>query len=157
MAYALLPLVFGIMLHALIGLFSVVGNAAIEPPHADRAASQGFLFLAYRQAVTDFVTANPTASGTIPRSQLTLPAGMPVLPGEGNAVLVDSTGVTDVLAWAAITSAGLAAVVRVSQGDASLGYSTGGSWVSPVYGQMGALPTNVPSGNAVSFLQMHPE
>lgn len=134
-------------------LQSLLNSAALHPLPMTRDRALGPAFLAYRDAVSNYAQANPSFRGSVARSQLTLPPGLPVLPGEGAQVVSLSQTTSGVVAYAAIPASAIAEAERESGWDATLGVVTSSGWTSSL-GPQGALPVSVPVGDGVSSLQM---
>ncbi|GBR16857.1 hypothetical protein AA105894_1676 [Asaia spathodeae NBRC 105894] len=111
----------------------------------------GTAFLTYQAEVVQAVEANGNSSGVaIPT--ISGSGGTP-LPGAGNQVVQNGSTVT-IAVYAALSSGQMAAAIVQSGGNATIGWSRNGQWVSPIYGQMGGTPLGVPDGDAVSFVAL---
>lgn len=122
-------------------------------PVASNATGPSLAFLAYKSAVQLYVTRNPGTSGSIPLYALSLDASSITTISPGNQVIRTGGG-TQVITWTASQPGLLPAVIQGSDGDASIGTSTGTRWSTPTAGDMGPLPIQVPSGDVVSFVTL---
>lgn len=133
-------------------------SVAVLPPATQiSAAATGQYFVAFRNAVNAYVTANPTFTGSVPYSSLALPGGMPMLQEAGNQVTATASGNGRIIVCrAALPAFALFQTVKNMDGDETLGLVNGTQWSSPVYGPMGELPSGiqVPDGDAVSVEQI---
>lgn len=157
MIFWILPMLLSVFL---VGAGMLVHGQAIAvlPPAAQTsAAAMGQGFVAYRNAVGSYVTQNPSFTGSVPAGSLALPGGMPLPPGAGNQVTTTPSGLGRIVtSWAALPPSAVYQTAKGMNGDASLGRAGGTQWVSPVYGNMGSLPSGVqvPNGDAVSIVQI---
>lgn len=157
MIFWILPMLLSVFLVGAGMLVHGQANAVLPPAAQTSATAMGQGFVAYRNAVDAAVTQNPDFTGSVPAGILALPSGMPLPPGAGNQVTATPSGAGRIVtSWAALPPSSVFAVVKGMNGDASLGRASGTQWVSPVYGNMGSLPSGVqvPSGDAVSIVQI---
>lgn len=117
-------------------------------------------FLAYRSAVMAFMTANPTFTGTIQPSQLSVyspqySSTFVSAYGASNAVTTSGTGRL-ITAYAALPTGALQAVLLQSNNDASIGLSAGNTWTTDANGVVTSpqpLNVTVPAGDVVSVVK----
>ncbi|WP_225063063.1 type IV pilus biogenesis protein PilM [Komagataeibacter rhaeticus] len=145
-------LILALALLVIVGALSQglgVTNRQIRPV-ADIVADPAALsWLAYKAAVQTYVERNPAFAGTVPLDQIGVPADGPDLSTAGNFVVRDS-GTTQVVTWMALSGSSISSARRLAAGDQSIGISTGNTWETPSYGNMGPLPVTVPAGDVVS-------
>lgn len=155
MMYALLPLFLSIFFSGLIALQDTTNQNALPPTKQLLADNSGQAFLAYRNALLTYITANPTLTGTIATNLLTLPAGQTLPPGTSNNVIVTPGGGRIIYAWATLPPNTLNTLSNLQSGDPSLGLVNGTQWISPAYGiQATVVPAYVPNGSVLSILQI---
>ncbi|MGF6604524.1 hypothetical protein P3T23_009280 [Paraburkholderia sp. GAS448] len=117
-------------------------------------------FLAYRSAVMAFTTANPTFTGTIQPSQLSVYAPQYsstfiTMYSVSNAVTTSGTGVL-VTVYAALPGGSVQSVLVQSNNDASIGLSAGTTWTTDANGVVTSpqpLNVTVPVGDVVSVFK----
>ncbi len=117
-------------------------------------------FLNYRSAVMAYLQANPSATGTIPESNLAPYAGQfyssTFLALAGNNVTPSGAGRL-VTVYAALPPGVLNLILKQTGDDASIGLSSGTTWTSQANGVVNAaqpLPIPVPANNIVSVFAM---
>lgn len=129
-----------------------------QPPAA-AAATGAQNFISYKNAVVNFLRANPGFSGTIPAQSLAM--YMPgVQPGSlsemGNNIAINPSGGVTIIAYVqAMVPGTAAAALSVSQGDASIGTSVGGQWVSVVSPAASGVQTGLPDGTLTYVMQVN--
>ena len=157
MIFWILPMLLTVFMVSVQGLVRNQADAVLPPATQVSAAAMGQDFVAYRNAVGAYASANPAFTGSVPASSLVLPGGMPLPQGVGNQVTATASGQGRIVtSWAALPSSALFQTVKGMNGDATLGLTNGTQWSSPVYGPMGNLPSGVqvPNGDAVSIMQI---
>lgn len=157
MIFWILPMLLSVFLVGAGMLVHGQADAVLPPAAQTSAIAMGQSFVAYRNAVVAYVTQNPTFTGSVPAGSLALPGGMPLPPGAGNQVTATPSGAGRIItSWAALPpSAAIYYTVKGMDGDETLGLAPiGTQWESPVYGNMGSLPVQVPNGDAVSVVQI---
>ncbi|ETC99460.1 type IV pilus biogenesis protein PilM [Asaia sp. SF2.1] len=121
-------------------------------PQTQNQTGAGYAFLAYKNAVQFYVSDHPgLESGAIPLSALALDSGVTTLISPGNTIIRSDAGTT-IVTWAAPQAGLIDAVMQASQGDRSIGTSSGTRWSTPYFGDMGSIPAPVPTGDIVSVV-----
>jgi hypothetical protein len=130
----------------------------VTPPqqqlHVNNDAGQ---FLAYRNAVSVYMAANKSFTGTIPATSLSGQFSAQFLAGAGNVVTATGTSGRVITAYASVATGTVQRAVVMSGGDASIGTSNGSTWTSaaPNASQTPtAMNTTVPVGDIVSIIQI---
>ena len=131
-------------------------ETAFEPRRStQQAAVQGAIFDAYRNAVVNYVIANPSFIGTVPRTSLALAGTVTALPGLGNQVVATTGGAGRIICvYAALPASAVGGASAAAAGDQSIGVVSGTQWSTPSGGVIGTLPVLVPSGDIVSVTQI---
>lgn len=129
-----------------------------QPPAA-AAATSAQNFISYKNAVVNFLHANPGFTGTIPAQSLAM--YMPgvqtsALSSMGNSIVNNPAGGATITVYAQAMVPGVtAAALSVSQGDASIGTSVGGQWVSAVSPAASGIQTGLPDGTLTYVMQVN--
>jgi len=106
-------------------------------------------YVAYKSAVQSYVFAHRSFEGSVSLSALQgadLASDAALM---GNQILHDATGTT-IVTWAPNTNNALAQALSSSEGNLTIGLSSGTEWATPSAGDMGKLPVSVPAGDVVS-------
>ncbi|MFC0512080.1 MULTISPECIES: type IV pilus biogenesis protein PilM [Asaia] len=120
-------------------------------PLATDATGPSLSYLAYKNAVQVYVMRNPGTNGSIPTYALDLDPSTTSTINPGNQIIRTGNG-TQIVTWTTSQPGLLSAILQASSGDASIGTSTGYRWTTPLSGDMGPLPLQVPVGDIVSFV-----
>lgn len=147
---------------AVVALFAGFSRVAwqyetsFEPRRpAQQAAVQGAIFDAYRNAVVNYVIANPSFLGTVPSAALTLAGTVTALPGLGNQIVATTAGTGRIIyVYAALPTSAAGGASAAAGGDQSIGVVSGAQWSTPSGGVVGKLPVLIPSGDIVSVTQI---
>ncbi|QQD72000.1 exported protein of unknown function [Acidithiobacillus ferrivorans] len=157
MIFWILPMLLAVFMVSAQGLARNQADAVLPPVAQVSAAAVGQDFVAYRNAVGVYASANPAFTGSVPASSLALPGGMPLLQGADNQITATASGQGRIITcWATLPASAVFQTIKNMNGDASMGLVSGTQWSSPVYGPMGNLPSGVqvPNGDAVSIVQI---
>ncbi len=156
MIYALYTFSIALFWTGLISVQNTTNQSAQPSTVQTIADNAGITFLAYRNALLTYITANPTLTGTIATNTLALPAGLTLPPGTGNNVIATASGNGRIIyAWATLPTGTLATLTNAQQGDPSLGIVNGTQWISPVYGPNAAVaPVFAPNRSTLSVQQI---
>lgn len=160
MIYWLLPIVFSVFYIGLNSLGALQAQRSDIPAAQVVAEVSGQAFAAYRNAVTNYMIANPTFTGSsVPAASLTpyLAPGQPIPAGATNSVGSTPSGGHVIYAWIQMPPGSGFSMVKSLGGDASIGIVNGSQWVSPVYGVEGSVPISLgplPSGTVLSIIQI---
>lgn len=136
----------------MLGAGALYANAFPSAPaqkHLRRDKGSAANWLTYRNAVVSYAEHNPSqftqSPHTVSMSALNLPPNYAALNTYYNRV-----GGGEAVVYAALPRGTLHYLMRDTSGDASIGVVTGGNINSPDYGNVGAAPSYVPSGDIVS-------
>lgn len=154
MAFLMLPII------VVVFFFSLAQDQAqrvqfMASSEAPSAQVEGQVFIAYRNACANYAIANSAFTGSIPQNAVPMPPGILIPSGYANTVAAVGGG-RQVRVWANLPSGSVYQAVNALGGDMSIGQVQGTQWVSPVYGNLGVTPTGVPSGDALSVIQLSP-
>jgi hypothetical protein len=133
-------------------------NQMLTPStYALQASSDATTFLAYRDAVTSYMQANPSFTGTVNAASLSGQFPATFLAGAGN--YVSPTGNTGrvITCWANVPTGTVQQAVTQAGVDASIGTSSGSTWVSAAPSAVATpapLSTPVNPGDIVSVIQI---
>ncbi len=132
------------------------------------AQQQGEALMAYRNAVERYLAANPGFTGTIQGDMggaIQLPYGMAIPPGAGAVVSAVQSSASQaagsaITVFADIRNSAVSQVTNATNNDGTVGTaqttSDGGSQMAaPGLSGPVALPSDVPSGDTVTTLQMN--
>jgi len=116
-----------------------------------QSCADGPRFMAYRTAVQSYLVANPTFSGAVPASSLSLPPGTPAT-GLSNYIQARQAVV-----YASLGSSAFECAADQRWGaTVALGFAQGGRWVSPDHGDLGfSVPAYVPEGALMSVFSVN--
>lgn len=154
MAFLMLPVI------VVVFFFSLAQDQAqrvqfMASSEVHSAQVEGQVFIAYRNACANYAVANSAFTGSIQQNVVPMPPGVSIPSGYANTVVAVSGG-RQVWVWASLPSGSVYQAVKALGGDMSIGQVQGTQWVSPVYGNLGAAPAGVPSGDALSIIQLSP-
>lgn len=110
-------------------------------------------WLSYKSALLAYLEKNPGADGSLSLDQIGLATDAGLLAAAGNQIQRGPNAVT-LEAWMPLTSDEISDAIRLSNGDKSIGTSTGDRWTTPVFGDMGTLPVSAPAGDVVSVVTL---
>jgi len=119
--------------------------------------SDATTFLAYRNAVASYLQAQPSFTGTVPAASLSGQFSTTFLASAGNFISATGTSGRVITCWAKVSSGTVQQAVTQAGVDASIGTSSGSTWVSAAPGAVTspvALTTPVPAGDIVSVIQI---
>jgi hypothetical protein len=159
MGYFFLPVVVFALFLGLTSIAREQARSAIPTANSAQTDASGQTFIAYRNAVFAYQAANPSFSGVIPNSTLSLQgtqltASASFFASAGNAITQFGTTGRVVTAYAVLPAGAITSAMNATENDASLGIATGGTWRSFAPGATDvALPTAVPNGAVVSIIQ----
>jgi hypothetical protein len=142
-----------------LALFFTNENNArlVQPTHASmQMNTDAAMFVAYRNAVSSYMAANPTYTGTIPLASLPGVSMFASLSNAGNSVTATGTTGRVITAWAQVSAGAVQQVENQTGGDASIGISNGSTWTPAAAGtDVTTLPltTAVNTGFIVSVIQ----
>lgn len=161
MGYFLYPL---LVLAFFQGLFAIekARTTAIAPvPSVQRAAWDGREFVAYRDAVSTYLQANPAYIGSVSSAALIAQGNQfsaQFLSVAGNYISQVGGGSGRVITcYARLSTGAITAALNATSNDASLGMAAGGNWTSYAQGVSTTpqpLATTVPDGDVVSVVQI---
>ncbi len=134
-------------------------NVALLTPSraAQQRTAEAGEFLSYRDAVTNYAVSHPAFVGAVPLTSLSGSYSATFASGAGNFVTSAGTNARVITSYAAVAGGTVAAAIKQSGGDASIGTSSGSTWVSAGPGASVApqpLNTSVPAGDIVSVLEI---
>lgn len=117
-------------------------------------------FIAYRDAVSAYVKANPTFRGEVPAVSLGISLPAPAITGLGNNVSASSSGSgVVILCFGSLHTGSISSIMKRSDNDASFGVVVDGTnWRTAAVGAdvlltPSPLPVSVPVGDVVSLVQ----
>jgi hypothetical protein len=157
MVYALYPLLVVTLWLSILA--QEQQNTRLVQPSAlvQQANVDADTFLSYRDAVSAYMQSNPQFLGAIPAADLPASFTPAFLATAGNAVSVSPSGNGRIITcYAAVSGGAIAAAVAHTEGDVSIGESTGSSWVSAAPGALAVpepLPLAITAGDIVSVIQ----
>jgi hypothetical protein len=157
MGYAMLPVVIFAIMLALTSVISDQNKSASRNSAYMQSEGFGQTFIAYRDAVFAYHRSNPSFTGTVPTSALSLQGSQfspTFLAMAGNAITAASTSGRVVTAYANLPAGAVASAKKASGNDAALGLASGTTWRSfaPNAADV-TLPISVPNGSVVSITQ----
>lgn len=157
------PLVAVFMAASLFATYAHINRTVTPSAYVEQMSASASTFLAYRDAVTSYMLANPSFTGSIPPSSLAvqLPASFFSTGTGGNAAgnFVSAVGSSGrvVTCWASLPPGTAQQAMTKAGIDPSIGTSNGSGWVSLAPGSAAtpvALTTPVPAGDVVSVIQI---
>lgn len=118
-------------------------------------------FIAYRNAVTNYLKVHPTFRGTVPATAINVSLPSPSITGLTNVISSTASGTGAVILCVGQLHAGaISTIMRLSDNDASFGVSVDGvNWRTAAGGSSvltspSPLPSPVPAGYVVSLIQI---
>ncbi len=164
MIFWLMPMVVVVFWAGMNSLAEYQSAQNAQPTTQTTAQSQAASFVGYRNAVGNYVAANPSFTGSVPASSLAswLAPWQSLPNGVGNQVTATPSGNGRIIySWAQASpllgaSPGMTyAAAQLTGGDASIGQVSGTQWISPIYGvQALTVPAFVPDGDILSVVQI---
>jgi Tfp pilus assembly protein PilV len=151
-AFILLSIVFGALsIHS--------NNLALVTPHVQQLQmnNDAGQFIAYRDAVTNYMAAHSTFTGTVPASSLNGQFSSAFLASVSNNVSATGTAGRVITCYGNLSAGTVQAVLKATGGDAAVGTSNGTTWTSAATNAVKtptALNVPVPVGNIVSVIQI---
>lgn len=104
-------------------------------------------FIIYRNSINQYALDNPSVVGTIPQSSLDFG------PWQISTDWTNVVTATDVYVYGNLSPAVGNEVLRQTEYSLAYGWNQSGNLVSPVEGNLGALPSTIPEGAFVSFIE----
>lgn len=157
MAYGVFLIAVFSMLTGLVSVATLNSKATIPSSTALQSSANADVFVSYRNALTQYVTANKSFTGQITTSviQSSLAPGQSIPTGFSNIVVATASGNGRIVyTWASLPQGAIYDVVKVLQGDPSVGVVSGTQWISPAYGVLGTPPAYVPDQAVLSAVQI---
>lgn len=151
----LAPIVAVVVTLGLWAQYQNVNSMVTPSKYTVQSTTDATTFLAYRNAVMAFMSANPGFTGSVPITSLAVQ--IPTSFGAGNYVSAFGTTGRTITCWASVPPGTVQQAVTQAGVDPSLGTSNGSTWVSAAPGANAtpvALSTPVPAGDIVSVIQI---
>jgi hypothetical protein len=151
------PWVVVFMSLALWGVYKNDARLITPPTYALQMNSDATTFLAYRNAVTSYMQVNPSFTGTVPATSLSGQFSAAFLVTAGNYISATGSSGRVITSWAKVSNGTVQQAVTQAGVDASIGTSSGSTWVTAAPGMVTspvALTTPVPAGDIVSVIQI---
>lgn len=151
-AFILLSIVFGT-------LAIQKNNLSLVTPHYQQlqVSNDAGQFIAYRDAVTNYMANHKTFTGSVPSSSLSGQFSASFLAAVNNNVSATGTAGRVITCYGNLSAGTVQAVLRATGGDAAIGTSNGTTWTSAPSNAVKtpvALSVPVPVGNIVSVIQI---
>lgn len=158
MIFWILPMVSVVFMIGAIDLAVYQSSSVLSKTQEVSAQVSGQQFIAYRNAINEYVAAHPGFTGTVSTANLSIPYGFTLPFATGNRVVKTPSGNGQiVIVWANIPQSALFSADLGIRGDLSLGFvGSAGQWISPVTNSVSPIPAgiSVPAGNSVSVIQI---
>jgi hypothetical protein len=158
MRFALFPLVVVFFLTSHFLLATSRSRASMPSTTALASSQSGQMFVAYRDAVLTYSSANPAFMGSVSDAQLATqgtPFPTSFTGSAGNVITTTGAAGRIITVYANLPAGALASAASSTSSDASLGTSNGSYWTSIGPGATPqSLATVVPSGYTVSVNQI---
>jgi hypothetical protein len=145
----------------MIGAVDIASYQSNRPAPSRQSVSvvaAGQQFIAYRNAIDDYVAKNPSFTGSVTPQMITLPYGFNLPFATGNQVVKTPSGNGQIaVVWANLPQGALFSSAVGIRGDMSLGLvGASGQWVSPIASSVSPIPAgiSIPSGYSVSVVQI---
>lgn len=152
---------FGFLLLSIVfGTMAIHGNnqALVTPPvHQLQVNNDSGQFIAYRDAVTNYMAAHNTFTGTVPASSLSGQFSASFLASVSNNVTATGTAGRIITCYGSLSAGVVQSVLKLTGGDAAIGTSNGTTWTSAASNSVqtpAALNVPVPVGDIVSVIQI---
>lgn len=158
MGFAIYPLTVLSFFIGMLALQSYSAQQVLPPSSTIKTNQVGQQFIAYRNAIALYLQNNPAFLGTVTAAALAAqgtPFNAIFLASVGNAITATGISGRVITCYGDLGPGGLASATQFSDNDASLGLASGANWTSIAAGSTAQpLTTAVPSGNAVSVVQI---
>ena len=155
----ILPLLIFVAFLGLNSTTAYYSRQIARPPISSAARVGAQNFITYRTAVENYISANPTFTGTISLQSLApfMNGALPIAMEPMNNVISSAPGGGIMMSVYAqnLAPGAISSTIAITQHDASIGHKVGGQWTSYSSATGSTVNVSIPDSNLVSMIQIN--